>query len=66
MPLTGKLSKTDRVLDHTLKDRGSQRPRASRRYFADDTAVMARLNGIVSDRTAAVRELLPLASERRW
>ena len=55
MRLTGKLSKTDRVLDHTLKDRGSQRPQASRRYFADDTAVIARLNGSVSDGTAAVR-----------
>ena len=49
MRLTGKLSKTDRVLDHTLKDGGSQRVRASRRYFADDTAVMARLNGSASD-----------------
>ncbi len=66
MRLTGKLSKTDRVLAHTLKDRGSQRLPASRRYFADDTAVMARLNGSVSDWTAAVRKLLPLGSERRW
>ena len=49
MRLTGKLSKTDRVSDHTLKDGGSQRLRASRRNFADDTAVMARLNGSVPD-----------------
>ncbi len=65
MPPTGKLPKTDRVLDHTLKERGSQSPRASRRYFADDMVVMARLNGSVSDWTAAVSKLLPLASERR-
>lgn len=66
MGLTEKLSKIDRVLGHTLKNRGSQRPRASRKYFAGDTAVMARLNGFVSDWTAAVRKLLPLGSEGRW
>ena len=33
MPLTGKLAEIDRVLDHTLKDRMSKSPRASREYF---------------------------------
>ena len=61
-----KLPEIDRVLDHTLKDRVSNSPRASRRYLADDTAVMARFNDIVPGWTTAVRELLPLASEQRW
>ena len=55
MRLTGKLSKTARVLDHTLKDRGSQRLRASRRHLEDVTAMIARFNGSVSEGTAAVR-----------
>lgn len=66
LPLTKKLPETDRVLDHTLKDRVSKGPRANRRYFAADTAVMARFNDIVSGWTTAVRKLLPLASEQRW
>lgn len=66
MRLTGKLPKIDRVLDHTLKDRVSKSPRASRKYFAVDTGAMARFNDFVSGRTTAVRKLLPLASEQRW
>ena len=66
MPLTGKLPKIGRVLDHTLKDRVSKSPRANRRYLAEDTAVMARFNAIVSGWTTAVRKLQPLASEQRW
>ena len=66
MPLTGKLAEIDRVLDHTLKDRMSKIPRASRKYFAVDRAVMACFNDIVSGWTTGVRKLLPLASGQRW
>ena len=66
MPLTRKLAEIDRVLDHTLKDRVSKNPRASRKYLAVDRAVMARFNDIVSGWTTAVRKLLPLASGWRW
>ena len=66
MPSKKKLAKIDRVLDHTLKDRVSNSPRASWRYLADDMAVMARFNDIVPGWTTAVRKVLPLASEERW
>ena len=66
MPLTEKLPKIDRVLDHTLQDRVSKSPGANRRYFAEDTAVMARFNDVLSGWITGVRKLLPLASEQRW
>ena len=66
MPLTGKLPESDRVLDHTLKARVSQSPRASRKYFEVNRMVMARFNDIVSGWTTGVRKLLPLASGQRW